>query len=1266
MFDVMPDDIANLDDDDLRELVARLAAAELARYGQSPLAVTAGGHQDAPDDGLDVHVGLKDGVTAGPNIPRNRIGYQVKKPDMPRAKIRDEMRPGGVLRPVIADLAAAGGAYIIVSSKGSTAHGPLQDRRAAMREALADCPHAAQLDTDFYDRTRIANWVRQHPGLIVWTREKSGRAIAGWKAFANWSNPDEPEDAEYLIDDRVRIRFEGEDSAVPVLEAITRLREMVRHPGRPIRLVGLSGVGKTRFIQALFDPRVCEDSQVLPKNEVVYTDFNESSTIPQPEVMAGDLIVQQRQAILIIDNCGGELHARLAKQCKEAGCSIRLLTVEYDVQGEEPENTRTVEMETASESLIEELLNKRHPRMARENVGTIAHVSGGNARIALAIAETVRRGDKLAGLPPGTIFDRLFQQRKAPDDSLLRAAEVCSLLYSFDVETAVGNDAELPVMSQLSEIGEGELYRHIQEMRGRGLVQSRSRWRAILPHALANHLAGSALRKIRPHQLRRYLVEGSNARLLLSFTHRLSYLHDSPVAVGWCQEFLRQGGILGQLLGYTQQHRLMFTYVAPVAPAAALDVMARAANEDTNQWLNDIHSYTELLRLIAWDGDLFGPCIELLASPVRANRRQYEVDQAQNILVSFFKPKYSGTHATVSQRYALISQWLNESSEPLQRLGKRALAVAMSAQMMTIGHYNFGARRRDSGYMPQTSEDFANWFKQGLALLKQLAKPEGLHSVFARETLVSSLPGLWVLPSLRSELAQLLITLAAGTFWCEAWLTVRRTLRYGPSDAESVTQLRQLERTLEPKQLPDRIIAAVQTVDGSFVTPRPGEDHTAAMQRDKAAIEELGIEATSHLQALRELAPVLITQPGRTFEFGIALAQVENTRQQIWDILTTEWARIRETSPDNADTHFLRGFLFALACLDRAVAEQYVEQCAGSPVLAAALPGLQAAIGFNLAGLGRIEYELGAGNIPLGELIFLGAAANCASEVRHAALALLIRVAQMPEGSRLALDAIQPYLNLAEQKDAIHDSILILSCQSLLENLPFTDRDSQVAYSVFRTAQHAIQGERASTLAGTLATRMVAATRHLPTLPVDYEDLTQLILKRAPEEVLTALCNFDPERPYLGTALLEQMTRDGKFPLDQVAPELLATWCSTDPSVRTTFALRVIPAVANYPESGNVHLTRQALAVMQLAPDREDALAILVDRIRHQSLGHSRGARMEHNAVALDDLLSMHDANFQAAVRRAQSELREAAADRIRMENDRARQRNEVFEPSVT
>ena len=192
----------------MRELVGLLCEAELTAKGLSSSAVTYGGNQRAPDGGLDVRVALPIGAVTEGFIPKSSVGFQVKTPDMRRANILAEMKPKGLLRPAILELASEAGAYIIVSSKASTSNTALGNRRDAMREALSGASNAADLSTDFYDRTRLASWVRLYPGLIAWVKTRAGRAVPGWQPYGSWAGGDEPQ-AEYLLDEHLRVRWGG-------------------------------------------------------------------------------------------------------------------------------------------------------------------------------------------------------------------------------------------------------------------------------------------------------------------------------------------------------------------------------------------------------------------------------------------------------------------------------------------------------------------------------------------------------------------------------------------------------------------------------------------------------------------------------------------------------------------------------------------------------------------------------------------------------------------------------------------------------------------------------------------------------------------------------------------------------------------------------------------------------------------------------------------------------------------------------------------------
>ncbi len=213
------------------------------------------------------------------------------------------------------------------------------------------------------------------------------------------------------------------------------MRDQLREPQSVVRLVGLSGVGKTRLVQALFDDRV--GVQSLKPSVAIYTNMADSPD-PQPTGLASELVAAGTPAILVVDNCAPELHQRLSEVCRQEHSKLSVITVEYDIREDEPEGTEIFILDRSSPELIEKLLRRRFQAISQIDARTIVEFSGGNARIALGLAATIERNGTVAGLTDEQLFHRLFLQRHVPDESLYLVAQACSLVYSFHGVDSLG------------------------------------------------------------------------------------------------------------------------------------------------------------------------------------------------------------------------------------------------------------------------------------------------------------------------------------------------------------------------------------------------------------------------------------------------------------------------------------------------------------------------------------------------------------------------------------------------------------------------------------------------------------------------------------------------------------------------------------------------------------------------------------------------------------------------------------------------------------
>ena len=117
------------------------------------------------------------------------------------------------------------------------------------------------------------------------------------------------------------------------------------------------------------------------------------------------------------------------------------------------------------------------------------------------------------------------------------------------------------------------LYGRVQELLNRQLAQKRGHFRAVLPQALADHLARRALDAIPSTHLLEALLPMSDPRLLTSFAKRLGYLHDHDAAREIVTSWLDPGGILHEIETLNGTGLLLLRNAAPAVPGAVLSAL---------------------------------------------------------------------------------------------------------------------------------------------------------------------------------------------------------------------------------------------------------------------------------------------------------------------------------------------------------------------------------------------------------------------------------------------------------------------------------------------------------------------------------------------------------------------------------------------------------------------------------------------------------------------------------------------------------------------
>jgi hypothetical protein len=938
ILEVTGDQIAQLNDADLRTLVGYLCEREVRAHGHSPSAVTWGGHQNAGDGGIDVRVAVSASAAISGYVPKAATAFQVKAQDMPRGAILKEMAPDDVVLPSIAELAKRDGAYIIVSSAGSLSDTSLKNRKAAMREAVKGLPSSASLTLDFYDRRRIATWVNQHAGLVPWVREKLGFPLSGWRPFEDWSSSPASVDTPYLLDAQTRLvgpSIKNVDG-LNAEQAVEILRDILAKPKGIVRLVGLSGVGKTRLIQALFDDRI--GLRALARSDALYTDISDEPD-PVPQEMLSRLVSMGHRVVLIIDNCGIDLHRKLAAKIASSNCMLSVITVEYDINDDEPLDTDIFKLEPASSDLIEKILGSRYPAIAPPSRHVIARFSEGNSRVAFALAETAKSGESLAQLKDTDLFERLFHQQKAPSAELLDAAKACALLYSFDGQTLDGSESELSPLAMLAGQTVDQLHKHVAELHRRQLVQKRSKWRAILPDALANRLAKRALEDIPFQRIEDAIVNGSSARMLRSFSRRIGYLHDDARAIALAAKWCEASGLLKQLGKLDALGKEIFENVAPVNPSATLAfIEVTAANNEDWFFSEQNQNKTQIVRVLrslAYDSALFERSAALLQRFVVSEAPGVR-DSAVDPLKSLFWLYLSGTHASAAQRAAFVKTQLESSVATEQELGLTLLGEMLKASHFT-SHYSFefGAWKRDFGLHPESGDQVRDWYTQVIEMARAAEASGSGLSDRLRRVMANHVAEL-LRAGMFDEMIALAKAFAGNSGWPEGWIGIRKSMRRGKGKLSEAayTKLDELELCLRPSDLAGMIRSYALSPEWSALDIADLDEEEElkpldARQNVYDVCTDLGQQLAANSQQFDAMLPEIVAaDASKTFSLGRGLATACSSLAECWNRLRDEFL---QTPEGNRHAQSLSGFLTSAMARSPSEAEILLDEVLSDP-----------------------------------------------------------------------------------------------------------------------------------------------------------------------------------------------------------------------------------------------------------------------------------------------------------------------------------------------
>jgi hypothetical protein len=1173
---------------------------------------------------------------------------------MGAGEIQREMCPNGLLRPSIRDLIHVKGSYIIATSD-SAADEEYKKRVAAMMAAVASEMGHEQAEFDYYDARRLADWTNQHPGVVAWARTRLGRPLQGWQPYGQWVDTRGGKPQPFIPDEKHRLADPHEpERKFALTEGLVRVRQILRTGGSSVRLVGLSGVGKTRFAQALFEAESAPDS--LPEDLAIYTDTSHSPN-PTPLVVLDELLASGRRAIVVVDNCASQLHNQLTARCK-ASSRVSLLTIEYDIREDLPNETNVFHLETGSPELIEKVIEQQFPHISQVNVATITRFADGNSRVAIALASTMDRNDSLSGFSDRELLERLFWLGKEIQHELMIAAQACALVYSFDGEDL---DGELAQLAALTDESVTTLYRRVADLESRGLAQRRGGWRAVLPHAVANTLASQALKSIPYPEIARNLIHGQD-RLLLSFSRRLGYLEKSEKAIAIVRTWLLPGGLLGNIARLTPLLVEVLANVAPVDPKGTLEAIERTIQgADATTVLAPENSsrirIARLVRSIAYEPEYFERCMDVLMAFALAEAPDNRLDPTRDLIASLFSLYLSGTHASTTQRAGWVKAKLNSSEPEVLAIGLRCLSSALECHHFTSAYgFEFGARTRDYGWSPDGREAQA-WFATFIDLLADIGQGNAPVTQAARDLLASNFRALWSVAGMADALEKATIPLLEAG-WEKGWLAIRQTMQFdGPGLPDEIrTRLRSLEERAKPKTLVGRVKAIVLNGYAAGVDFADGEDVSTGYEHAERVARELGVLVAADAEAFDILLPLIVcNDQGRQWMFGSGLAAGTDSIDGCWTALIAAF----EAAPEEQrNVQILRGFMSGVFEKDKVLFDRLLDAAMHRASLAKWVPVLQLSAPLDDSGCARLLASMDNPNVPAWVFQYLSLGRATQKLGDNTLGQLLQRLSIKPDGLEIAIDVLS--MHIFDNNRPVGPRVTELA-RALLASVPLSRRNHRMDHALGRLVEFFLNdiGGEASARELLLAVRNGFANYTLS--KYDLTEMLKALFKVQPRAALDILVGDESEE---GDTYRRRAFAGGHrtSAMASVPTEALLQWCGEGASERWTHVTPLLPAFAQGTDAAGVRWSEAVLTLLAQAPWPVDVAASLVDLIIPMSWSGSRAEAIKRRLPLLDELALVLGAEHADQIAAWRNRITKTIEREARRELDEHRASNERFE----
>ncbi len=729
IFEVTNEDIEKLDANSLTALMFKLLYSEAASNEIPKSSVSGSLNITIKDGGKDAGVAWDGFIERTDWFPTRNCLFQNKAGSFGPTACHDELfqnKEKNILKPMLEDIGINGKHYIIFNNKSLTDDG-IEERKDFMLTGFkkAEKDHVTEDHISFYGSAQIADWTNQYYSAIIYVKEILGQNIGiGFKTWEKWSGYAEHTKINYVEDDE-RTKHIG------------FIREELIKPQKFIRLIGLSGLGKSRMVLEAFRPPDDSekdlDQEILNKM-VTYVDcqYAENSMLPN-HVM--QLINLKRSGILIFDNCGPKLHDYLVNEITHSDSKMSMISIDNDPS---EDNKHIIRLDRLPDLTIKQIVESEFPDLIDDQIAVdkIIEFSGGFPKIASLLIDSYLNNEPNVGsLTEEQLVERMIG---FPLDF---TRTDCKILCALSVFNHIGFKKNLKcqlryVAENLADNDLQTTYEYLQKFIKRKIIDERDKYIQVVPKPLAIRLAEEWWKNYLPSKAQGLFTDHNlPADMLLSLCKQFRYLDDVSEIREIAETLCKDHAPFGQAeVLFSERGSMVFRYLVEVNPQATVNALYRVIINTSLTELKAIKGRRNLviaLEMLCFWKEQFNKAAKCLMYLALAESETW-ANNATGQFVQLFQISLSGGNASYEERLIVIDELIQKKDEESIGLSIKALrnVIHFGHAHRSCGSEHQGTKRELKEWIPKTYEEILDYVRGGLnrllAILEQYPSMEEL------------------------------------------------------------------------------------------------------------------------------------------------------------------------------------------------------------------------------------------------------------------------------------------------------------------------------------------------------------------------------------------------------------------------------------------------------------------------------------------------------------------------------------------------------------